>query len=227
MGRLAACAVVLASRAGGLYLDVPVDGRVLTIEYEASNTYTELWRYAEAFEAEHGLRRFYDQWAKCAPVIYARYNTTQRRFDALSRIPFHATRYRLLEEFFRVLKCDGRASLAMGFGAFHGSVAGYRDDVPVDGGADAQVAFDDPDLLVHDLDRVGFRDMAYWISTGGSGTHAKTLVVAGRKQCPLWNIRPETEQRLTGRPGRRRGALAHWDLDDEGGGEPDEWPWWA
>ncbi|EGB02275.1 hypothetical protein AURANDRAFT_69031 [Aureococcus anophagefferens] len=73
MGRLAACAVVLASRAGGLYLDVPVDGRVLTIEYEASNTYTELWRYAEAFEAEHGLRRFYDQWAKCAPVIYARY----------------------------------------------------------------------------------------------------------------------------------------------------------
>ncbi|KAH8050650.1 hypothetical protein JL722_11310 [Aureococcus anophagefferens] len=49
-------------------------------------------------------------------------------FDALSRIPFHATRYRLLEEFFRVLKCDGRASLAMGFGAFHGSVAGYRDD---------------------------------------------------------------------------------------------------
>ena len=73
MGRVAACAVVLASRAGGLYLDVPVDGRVLTIEYEASNTYTELWRYAEAFEAEHGLRRFYDQWAKCAPVIYARY----------------------------------------------------------------------------------------------------------------------------------------------------------
>ncbi|KAH8064109.1 hypothetical protein JL721_8517 [Aureococcus anophagefferens] len=288
MGRLAACAVVLASRAGGLYLDVPVDGRVLTIEYEASNTYTELWRYAEAFEAEHGLRRFYDQWAKCAPVIYARYKCVTSEilkamqahrdaahalakdfayramgrwdafyaagddacfaaycaahadladalcggaacdapgplracrehwegygraegrepdprcsrlkrpdgleldavpadaydavvsFDALSRIPFHATRYRLLEEFFRVLKCDGRASLAMGFGAFHGSVAGYRDDVPVDDGADVQVAFDDPDLLVHDLDRVGFRDMAYWISTGGSGTHAKTLTL--------------------------------------------------
>ena len=31
MGRLAACAVVLASRAGGLYLDVPVDGRVLSL----------------------------------------------------------------------------------------------------------------------------------------------------------------------------------------------------
>ncbi|KAH8053473.1 hypothetical protein JL720_14682 [Aureococcus anophagefferens] len=380
MGRLAACAVVLASRAGGLYLDVPVDGRVLTIEYEASNTYTELWRYAEAFEAEHGLRRFYDQWAKCAPVIYARYKCVTSEilkamqahrdaahalakdfayramgrwdafyaagddacfaaycaahadladalcggaacdapgplracrehwegaagpraradhacsaaketvavaadgsadvadgsadvavhedlfrafddpaaltaldfgcarpaervadraytlyhsdgleldavpadaydavvsFDALSRIPFHATRYRLLEEFFRVLKCDGRASLAMGFGAFHGSVAGYRDDVPVDDGADVQVAFDDPDLLVHDLDRVGFRDMAYWISTGGSGTHAKTLVVAGRKQCPLWNIRvfignrsePETLEELPQAQGTNR-----------------------
>ena len=422
MGRLAACAVVLASRAGGLYLDVPVDGRVLTIEYEASNTYTELWRYAEAFEAEHGLRRFYDQWAKCAPVIYARYkcvtseilkamqahrdaahalakdfayramgrwdahysagddacfaaycaahadladalcggaacdapgplracrehwegygraegrepdpdacSAAKRRetvavaadgsadvadgsadvavhedlfrafdgglgrpredpaaltaldfgcgagprflahsrrfarldgadtskvaleaahayvqervadraytlyhsdgleldavpadvydavvsFDALSRIPFHATRYRLLEEFFRVLKCDGKASLAMGFGSFHGSVAGYRDDVPVDDGADVQVAFDDPDLLVHDLDRVGFRDMAYWISTGGSGNHAKTLVVAGRKQCPLWNIRvfignrsePETLEELPQAQGTNR-----------------------
>ena len=133
-------------------------------------------------------------------------------FDALSRIPFHATRYRLLEEFFRVLKCDGRASLAMGFGSFHGSVAGYRDDVPVDDGADVQVAFDDPDLLVHDLDRVGFRDMAYWISTGGSGNHAKTLVVAGRKQCPLWNIRvfignrsePETLEELPQAQGTNR-----------------------
>ncbi|KAH8049328.1 hypothetical protein JL720_15635 [Aureococcus anophagefferens] len=73
-------------------------------------------------------------------------------FDALSRIP--STRaLPPAREFFRVLKCDGRASLAMGFGAFHGSVAGYRDDVPRR--RRGRPGRRRPDLLVHDLDRAG------------------------------------------------------------------------
>ena len=36
--------------------------------------------------------------------------------DALEHVPFHSTRYRFLEEFFRVLECDGRVALHFGFG---------------------------------------------------------------------------------------------------------------
>ena len=45
--------------------------------------------------------------------------------ELTATIPIHALRYSYLEEFFRVLKCDGHVSLQMGFGE---GGAAYHDD---------------------------------------------------------------------------------------------------
>lgn len=65
-------AVAAAARALMLDVDLP-DGDVVTVEYEASNSHTEMWRYAEAFVNEHDIHRFKGPLpGGCETEIYAR-----------------------------------------------------------------------------------------------------------------------------------------------------------
>jgi len=66
--------VALAACARALMLDVDLpDGDVVTVEYEASNSHTEMWRYAEAFVHEHDIHRFAGPLpGGCETELYAR-----------------------------------------------------------------------------------------------------------------------------------------------------------
>ena len=72
--------------------------------------------------------------------------------NLLQRIPIHALRYKYLEEFFRVLKCDGHVSLQMGFG--EGRCAYYDDHLTTN----TEVSVTNATHLLEDLYKVGFRD---------------------------------------------------------------------
>ena len=167
--------------------------------------------------------------------------------QTLSHIPVHAVRYRFLEEFFRVLECDGHAALEMGFGPRAAGVRFHADAPPA---ADARVAFENPRLMADDLDRVGFRDVLLarrrYRRTGlfhvrgaqvhirvadakpGSG-YGRSVFYAARKQCPTVNVRifigGEEMPRARG-PGVESpdGTLGP---DDGGLADEEEYPWWA
>ena len=104
--------------------------------------------------------------------------------NLVQRIPIHALRYKHLEEFFRVLKCDGHVSLQMGFGE---GGAAYHDDHLTTAG---EVSVTNATHLLEDLYKVGFRDPKHEIveqSPPGS-TFSQSLMVVGRKQCPMLGI---------------------------------------
>ena len=104
--------------------------------------------------------------------------------NLLQRIPIHALRYKHLEEFFRVLKCDGHLSLRMGFGD---GGAEYHDDHLT---TSTEVSVTNATHLLEDLYKVGFRDPKHEIveqSPPGS-TFSQSLMVVGRKQCPRLGI---------------------------------------
>merc|ERR1711970_1603880 len=77
--------------------------------------------------------------------------------NLLQRIPIHALRYKHLEEFFRVLKCDGHVSLQMGFG--EGGVDYYDDHLTTV----SEVSVTNATHLLEDLYKVGFRDHTHEI----------------------------------------------------------------
>ena len=104
--------------------------------------------------------------------------------NLLQRIPIHALRYKYLEEFFRVLKCDGHVSLQMGFG--EGGVPYYDDHLTTN----TEVSVTNATHLLEDLYKVGFRDPNHEIidqSPPGS-TFSQSLMVVARKQCPMLGI---------------------------------------
>ena len=104
--------------------------------------------------------------------------------NLLQRIPIHALRYKHLEEFFRVLKCDGHVSLQMGFGE---GGAAYHDDHLT---TSTEVSVTNATHLLQDLYKVGFRDPNHEIieqSPPGS-TFSQSLMVVARKQCPRLGI---------------------------------------
>jgi ubiquinone/menaquinone biosynthesis C-methylase UbiE len=104
--------------------------------------------------------------------------------NLLQRIPIHALRYKHLEEFFRVLKCDGHVSLQMGFG--EGGVDYYDDHLTTN----TEVSVTNATHLLEDLYKVGFRDHTHEIieqSPPGS-TFSRSLFVVSRKQCPRLGI---------------------------------------
>ena len=104
--------------------------------------------------------------------------------NVLQRIPIHALRYKHLEEFFRVLKCDGHVSLQMGFG--EGGAAYYDDHLTTS----TEVSVTNATHLLEDLYKVGFRDHTHEIveqSPPGS-TFSQSLMVVARKQCPMLGI---------------------------------------
>ena len=104
--------------------------------------------------------------------------------NLLQRIPIHALRYKHLEEFFRVLKCDGHLSLQMGFGE---GGAAYHDDHLT---TSTEVSVTNATHLLEDLYKVGFRDPKHEIveqSPPGS-TFSRSLFVVSRKQCPRLGI---------------------------------------
>ena len=78
--------------------------------------------------------------------------------NLLQRIPIHALRYKYLEEFFRVLKCDGHVSLQMGFGE---GGAEYHDDHLT---TVSEVSVTNATFLLEDLYKVGFRDPKHEIA---------------------------------------------------------------
>ena len=89
-----------------------------------------------------------------------------------------------LEEFFRVLKCDGHVSLQMGFGE---GGAEYHDDHLT---TSTEVSVTNATHLLEDLYKVGFRDPNHEIveqSPPGS-TFSQSLMVVARKQCPRLGI---------------------------------------
>ena len=104
--------------------------------------------------------------------------------NLLQRIPIHALRYKYLEEFFRVLKCDGHVSLQMGFGE---GGAAYHDDHLT---TNTEVSVTNATYVLEDLYKVGFRDHTHEIveqSPPGS-TFSQSLMVVARKQCPRLGI---------------------------------------
>ena len=104
--------------------------------------------------------------------------------NLLQRIPIHALRYKHLEEFFRVLKCDGHVSLQMGFG--EGGADYYDDHLTTS----TEVSVTNATHLLQDLYKVGFRDPKHEIvdqSPPGS-TFSRSLFVVARKQCPRLGI---------------------------------------
>ncbi|CAH0379567.1 unnamed protein product [Pelagomonas calceolata] len=104
--------------------------------------------------------------------------------NLLQRIPIHALRYKHLEEFFRVLKCDGHVSLQMGFGE---GGADYHDDHLT---TSTEVSVTNATHLLQDLYKVGFRDHTHEIieqSPPGS-LFSQSLMVVARKQCPRLGI---------------------------------------
>jgi ubiquinone/menaquinone biosynthesis C-methylase UbiE len=104
--------------------------------------------------------------------------------NLLQRIPIHALRYKYLEEFFRVLKCDGHLSLQMGFGE---GGAGYYDDHLT---TSTEVSVTNATHLLQDLYKVGFRDHTHEVvaQSPPSSLFSQSLLVVGRKQCPMLGI---------------------------------------
>jgi len=169
--------------------------------------------------------------------------------QTLSHIPVHAVRYRFLEEFFRILECDGHAALEMGFGPHAAGVRFHADAPPA---ADARVAFENPRLMADDLDRVGFRDVsaprrrshpkglrdrARRRSTSASPRPSRARATAGPCSTPRGSsARPSTCASSSGgrrcpRPGARgaRRPTPDGTLGPEDGGlaDDEEYPWWA
>ena len=104
--------------------------------------------------------------------------------NVLQRIPIHALRYKYLEEFFRVLKCDGHVSLQMGFGE---GGAEYHDDHLT---TNTEVSVTNATHLLEDLYKVGFRDHTHEIveQSPPSSLFSQSLMVVARKQCPMLGI---------------------------------------
>lgn len=101
----------------------------------------------------------------------------------LQHIPVYSTRFSLLSDIYRVLKPGGLFSFQMGFGSCKIPTSNYYADMTdvTSTNGDADVSVLDPQTIVSDLEKIGYHDVSYTVTSSFEDSHEAWIFVRCRK----------------------------------------------